>query len=41
VSPLTATFGCAKAVGYNLRLEEMAERAPEGAIYLPIIMRDY
>jgi uncharacterized repeat protein (TIGR01451 family) len=41
MSPLTATFGCADAVGYNLSLEEMAEMSPEGAIYLPIIMRDY
>ena len=46
VSPLTTSFdrSCVEAVdavGYNLRLEEMAEMAPEGAIYLPIIMRGY
>jgi hypothetical protein len=41
VSPLTTTFGCADMVGYHLLLTEMEEMAPERAIYLPTIMRDY
>jgi hypothetical protein len=40
VSPLTTTFGCADAVGYNLLLTEVPEMAPTRAIYLPIIMRN-
>jgi hypothetical protein len=40
VSPLTTTFGCADAVGYNLLLTGMPAPAPESAIYMPLIMRN-
>jgi hypothetical protein len=39
VSPLTTTFGCTDAVGYDLLLTGLP--TPEGPIYLPIIMRNY